>query len=83
MGFLQLSPQVFYNLEPIECLEVLKKAKEKYKIDHRLMYIAITNALGSALDKNYKYKDVFENSNVKKEVDEDEKQRLKEYFENW
>lgn len=83
MGFLQLSPQVFFMLEPYECEELLVKAKERYEFDHRLMYIAITNALGSAFGKNYKYNDIFKKSNVKKEVDEEEKQRMKEYFENW
>lgn len=83
MGFLQLSPQVFSMLEPFECEELLAKAKERYEFDHRLMYTAITNALGGAFNKNYRYNDVFEKSNVKKEVTKEEKEKLKEYFENW
>ena len=47
------------------------------------MYTAITNALGSAFNKNYRYNDVFDRKEVKKEVTQEEKQKLKEYFESW
>lgn len=85
MGFLQLSPQVFSALEPCECEEMIAKARYSYihKFDHELMYIAISNALGSAFSKNYKYNNVFEKKEIKKEVTEEERQRIKEYFENW
>ena len=83
MGFLQLSPQVFSALEPCECEEMIAKARDRYKFDHELMYIAISNALGSAFSKNYKYNNVFEKKEIKKEVTEEERQRIKEYFENW
>lgn len=69
-------------LEPRECIEVLSKAKDRYRFDHELEYIAISNALGKAFSKNYKYNDVFKDSD-NKEINEDEKQKMREYFENW
>ena len=82
MGFLQLSPQVFFMSEPCECIEIMEKTRNRYKFDHELQYIAISNALGKAFSKNYKYNDVFKKSS-KKEVDAQEKERMKEYFESW
>lgn len=70
-------------LEPFECEELLVKARERYEFDHRLMYTAITNALGGAFNKHYRYNDVFEKKEVEKEVTKEEKERLKKYFENW
>lgn len=70
-------------LEPYECEELIVKARERYKFDHELMYIATRNAIGSVFAKGYKYEDVFKSSEQKKEVTKEEKQELKEYFENW
>ena len=48
------------------------------------MYIAICNALGKNFSKNYKYYDVFEKKEAKKkEITQEEKEELKDYFMNW
>lgn len=84
MGFLKYSPRVFFTLEPVEVLEIIKRAKERIKLDHELQYVAFSNALGKALAKGYKYFDIFEKETTsKKEVSEEEKEYLKDYFENW
>lgn len=70
-------------LEPYECEELIVKARERYKFDHELMYIAVRNAIGTSFGKGYKYESVFDKAENKKEVNEEEKQKLKEYFENW
>lgn len=66
-------------------MELIKKAREQVEVEHRLMYIAVRNAIGVCISKKYKYEDVFgkENNNSRKEVTEEERQRLKEYFESW
>lgn len=83
MGFFKYSPQVFYMLEPYESFEIIQKARERYKTDHELMFTAISNALGCAFNKKYKYKDVFNENNVKIEVTEEERQEMKEFLNNW
>ncbi|SCI51445.1 Uncharacterised protein [uncultured Clostridium sp.] len=83
VGFLNYSPQAFFMLEPCECFEIMQKARTRFKFEHELMYVAFSNAIGSAFSKNYKYNDVFKSSKSKKEVTKEEKQRMKEYFENW
>ena len=86
MGFLHYSPQDFFVLEPVECLEVLEKAKERIRLDHELQYIATINAIGVAFSdkKNkYEYFDVFNAKKKKTQVTEREKEDMKEYFKNW
>lgn len=70
-------------LEPCECTRIIDKARDRYKFDHRLMYIAFTNAIGGAFSKGYKYNDVFEKDESQKEVTEEERQKMKEYLQNW
>lgn len=86
MGFLHFSPQDFFILEPVECLEILEKAKERTKFDHELQYIAVMNAIGVAFSdkKNkYEYYDVFNTKKKKTQVTDKEKEDMKKYFENW
>lgn len=85
MGTLKYSPQVFLDLEPYECMELIEKCREREEIEHRLLYLAVRNAIGVCLSKKYKYEDIFkkEKNNQQKEVTEEERQRLKEYFESW
>lgn len=66
-------------------MELIEKAKEKEEVEHKLLYLAVRNAIGTCLSKRYKYEDVFEKVNNRdlKEVTEEERQRLKEYFESW
>ena len=74
----------FFMLEVVEVVKVLEKMKDRLKFEHELMYIAICNALGKNFSKNYKYYDVFEKKEAKKkEVTQEEKEELKNYFENW
>ena len=74
----------FFMCEVKEILKLLEKMKNRIQFDHVLMYIAICNALGKNFSKNYKYYDVFEKKEAKKkEVTQEEKEELKNYFENW
>ncbi len=74
----------FFLLEVVEVLKLLEKMKSRIQFEHELMYIAICNALGKNFSKNYKYYDVFEKKEAKKkEVTQEEKEELKNYFENW
>lgn len=83
MGFLHYSPQAFFDLEPIEALDILKKAKERMRFDHELQYISIINAIGTAFNKNHKYYDVFKESTQKKQVTDEEREEMRKYLENW
>ena len=74
----------FFICEVKEILKLLEKMKNRIQFEHELMYIAICNALGKNFSKNYKYYDVFEKKEAKKkEVTQEEKEELKDYFENW
>ena len=74
----------FFMLEVVEVVKILEKMRDRLKFEHELMYIAICNALGKNFSKNYKYYDVFEKKEAKKkEVTQEEKEELKNYFENW
>ena len=74
----------FFMCEVKETLKLLEKMKNRIQFEHELMYIAICNALGKNFSKNYKYYDVFEKKEAKKkEVTQEEKEELKNYFENW
>lgn len=74
----------FFVLEIKEVVKILEKMKSRIEFEHRLQYIAIQNALGKSFSKNYKYYDVFEDEEAKKkEVTEEEKEELKNYFESW
>jgi hypothetical protein len=74
----------FFICEVKEILKLLEKMKNRIQFEHELMYIAICNALGKNFSKNYKYYDVFEKKEAKKkEVTQEEKEELKDYFMNW
>nr|DAS93868.1 MAG TPA: hypothetical protein [Caudoviricetes sp.] len=74
----------FFMLEVVEVAKILEKMRDRLKFEHELQYIAICNALGKNFSKNYKYFDVFEKKEAKKkEVSEEEREELKNYFENW
>ena len=74
----------FFICEVKEILKLLEKMKNRIQFDHELQYIAICNALGKNFSKNYKYYDVFEKKEAKKkEVTQEEKEELKDYFMNW
>ena len=74
----------FFMLEVIEVVKVLEKMRDRLKFEHELQYVAICNALGKNFSKNYRYFDVFEKKEAKKkEVTQEEKEELKNYFENW
>ena len=74
----------FFICEVKEILKLLEKMKNRIQFEHELIYIAICNALGKNFSKNYKYYDVFEKKEAKKkEVTQEEKEELKNYFENW
>ena len=74
----------FFICEVKEILKLLEKMRNRIQFEHELMYIAICNALGKNFSKNYKYYDVFEKKEAKKkEVTQEEKEELKNYFENW
>lgn len=81
---LKYAPQVFDIMEPYECLELIEKSREMFEFEHKLMYIAVKNAIGNSINKRYKYIDVFEKDKKKsKVVTEEEREKLKEYFESW
>ena len=74
----------FFILEVIEVVKLLEKMRERIEYEHKLQFVAISNALGKAFNKSYKYNDLFEKKeNNKKEVTQKEREELKTYFENW
>lgn len=74
----------FFVCEVVEVVKLLEKMRSRIEYEHRLQYWAITNALGGAMGKNYKYNDLFKkDNNKKKEVTKEEKEEMKAYFENW
>ena len=74
----------FFVLEIFEVIKLLEKMKDRIKFEHELQYVAISNALGKAFNKNYKYFDIFEKKKPsKKEVSQEEKEKLKSYFDSW
>ena len=84
IGFYNMPMASFFICEVKEILKLLEKMKNRMQFEHELMYIAICNALGKNFSKNYKYYDVFEKKEAKKkEVTQEEKEELKNYFENW
>ena len=84
IGFYNIPMASFFLLEVTEVLKLLEKMRNRIKFEHELMYIAICNALGKNFSKNYKYYDVFEKKEAKKkEVTQEEKEELKDYFMNW
>ena len=84
IGFYNMPMASFFICEVKEILKLLEKMKNRIQFEHELMYIAICNALGKNFSKNYKYYDVFEKKEAKKnEVTQEEKEELKIYFENW
>ena len=84
IGFYNMPMASFFICEVKEILKLLEKMKNRIQFEHELMYIAICNALGKNFSKNYKYYDVFEKKEAKKkEVTQEEKEELKNNFENW
>ena len=84
IGFYNMPMASFFICEVKEILKLLEKMKNRTQFEHELMYIAICNALGKNFSKNYKYHDVFEKKEAKKkEVTQEEKEELKDYFMNW
>ena len=84
IGFYNMPMASFFICEVKEILKLLEKTKNRIQFEHELMYIAICNALGKNFSKNYKYYDVFEKKEAKKkEVTQEEKEELKDYFMNW
>ena len=84
IGFYNMPMASFFICEVKEILKILEKMKNRIQFEHELLYIAISNALGKMFAKNYKYYDVFEKKEAKKkEVTQEEKEELKNYFENW
>ena len=74
----------FFILEVFEVVKLLEKMRERIEYEHKLQFVAISNALGKAFNKSYKYNDLFEKKeNNKKEVTQKEREELKTYFENW
>lgn len=74
----------FFILEIVEVVKLLEKMRSRIEYEHKLQFVAISNALGSAFNKNYKYNDLFENKKaIKKEVTQEEREELKAYFESW
>ena len=74
----------FFILEVVEVVKLLEKMRSRIEYEQKLQFVAISNALGSAFNKNYKYNDLFENKKaIKKEVTQEEREELKAYFESW
>ena len=74
----------FFILEVVEVVKLLEKMRDRIEYEHKLQFVAISNALGKAFNKSYKYNDLFEKKeNNKKEVTQKEREELKTYFENW
>ena len=74
----------FFILEVVEVVKLLEKMRDRIEYEHKLQFVAISNALGKAFNKSYKYNDLFENKKaIKKEVTQEEREELKAYFESW
>ena len=74
----------FFILEVVEVVKLLEKMRSRIEYEHKLQFVAISNALGSAFNKNYKNNDLFKNKKgIKKEVTQEEREELKAYFESW
>ena len=74
----------FFVCEVVELVKLLEKMRDRIKFEHELQYIAICNALGKNFSRNYKYNDIFDKKdNKKKEVTQEEKEKLKSYFSEW
>ena len=74
----------FFILEVVEVVKLLEKMRSRMEFEHKLQFVAISNDLGKAFNKNYKYNDLFEKKNEKKkEVTQEEREELKAYFESW
>ena len=67
----------FFDLEPYIIADLLRTAKERDEYNHRLMYIAMTNAVGGMLSNKYKYLDVFDEKQQPKEYSEEEANDLR------
>ena len=74
----------FFILEVVEVVKLLEKMRSRMEFEHKLQFVAISNYLCKAFNKNYKYNDLFEKKNEKKkEVTQEEREELKAYFESW
>lgn len=82
---LGLNSTDFFNFTPAEIMDYLEYSRDKFKLDHELMFIAVRNAVGGLLSKNYRYVDAFKIDDKKesKELSVDEKAELDEYMMNW
>lgn len=85
MGIYNIPLASIYELEPRELVLVMEKSYERMKFDHISQFTAIKNALGLSFSKGYKYEDLFSETKKqrKKEVSEEEKESLMNYFELW
>lgn len=85
MGIYNIPLASIYELEPRELVLVMEKSYERMKFDHISQFTAIKNALGLSFSKGYKYEDLFSETKKqrKKEVSEEEKESLMNYFESW
>lgn len=83
MGSLGHSPQSFFVLEPVECMDIIEAARKRFQFEHELQYIAMLNAIGPMYIKNYKYRDIFKDNKAKKEVTEEEKEDMRKMLEDW
>ena len=73
IGFYNMPMASFFICEVKEILKILEKMKNRIQFEHELMYIAICNALGKNISKNYKYYYEFEKKEAKKkEVTQEE-----------
>lgn len=62
----------------------MKDCMERIETDHKLMNVAVLNAIGKSFAKNYKYIDLFKSqSTSNKTVSDEERAELKTYFESW
>ena len=83
MGSLGHSPQSFFVLEPVECMDIIKAARKRFQFEHELNYIAVLNAVAPMFSKNYRYKDVFKENKAKKEITEEEREDMRRMLEDW
>lgn len=85
MGTYNIPLASVFDLEPREVVLVLEKASNRLEFDHYSNFSAIKNAIGLAFSKGYKYENIFEKTKTqsKKEISEEEKEDLINYFENW
>lgn len=83
VAVLKMTVTDFFSLEPLEVLELIQTRREynasKEEMEHRLMYIAVRNAIGASFAKNYKYIDVYDKSNdIPKEYTEEQAKEIKD-----